>query len=115
MPNANSTYDMLLKLVKTRMSVRKFRPDPIPEDTINKILEAMTHVQHINTRQGPRNVDLRTPPGPEGSNGSLLDICRGHPGISFYDEARTKKKEMAVHRVEIVLVSAFCILHSTFP
>ena len=39
MPNANSTYDMLLKLVKTRMSVRKFRPDPIPEDTINKILE----------------------------------------------------------------------------
>jgi len=39
MPNANSAYDMLLKLVKTRMSVRKFRPDPIPEDTINKILE----------------------------------------------------------------------------
>jgi len=26
-------------------------------------------------------VDLRTPPGPEGSNGSLLRICRGHPGI----------------------------------
>jgi hypothetical protein len=25
-------------------------------------------------------VDLRTPPGPEGSNGSLLCICRGHPG-----------------------------------
>ena len=35
----NETYDMLLKLVKTRMSVRKFRSDPIPEDTINKILE----------------------------------------------------------------------------
>jgi len=33
--------------------------------------------------QGPWNVDLRTPPGPEGSNGSLLDICRGHPGILF--------------------------------
>jgi hypothetical protein len=31
--------------------------------------------------QGPWNVDLRTPPGPEGSNGSLLRICRGHPGI----------------------------------
>ena len=31
--------------------------------------------------QGPRNADLRTPPGPEGSNGSLLRICRGHPGI----------------------------------
>ena len=37
-------------------------------------------------RQGPWNVDLRTPPGPEGSNGSLLDICRGHPGtFSIYD------------------------------
>ena len=36
-------------------------------------------------RQGPWNVDLRTPPGPEGSNGSLLDICRGNPGtFSIY-------------------------------
>ena len=35
----NETYDMLLKLVKTRHSVRKFKPDPIPEDTIDKILE----------------------------------------------------------------------------
>jgi hypothetical protein len=32
-------------------------------------------------RQGPWNVDLRTPPGPEGSNGSLLCVCRGHPDI----------------------------------
>jgi nitroreductase len=39
MTRANQTYDTLLKLVKTRMSVRKFRPDPIPEDTIDKILE----------------------------------------------------------------------------
>jgi nitroreductase len=35
----NESYDMLLNLVKTRMSVRKFRSDPIPEDTIQKILE----------------------------------------------------------------------------
>ena len=39
MPVNHETYDTLLKLVKTRMSVRKFRPDPTPEDTINKILE----------------------------------------------------------------------------
>jgi hypothetical protein len=79
------------------------------------LLEAMNTVQHITTRQGPRNVDLRTPPGPEGSNGSLLDICRGHPGISFNDAGRMKKEEMAALPVEIVLVSAFFILHSTFP
>ena len=31
--------------------------------------------------QGPWIADGQTPPGPEGSNGSLLRICRGHPGI----------------------------------
>ena len=39
MSDNDKTYDTLLKLVKTRMSVRKFRPDPIPDDTIHKILE----------------------------------------------------------------------------
>src|SRR6184192_1030159 len=39
MASNNETYDMLLKLVKTRHSVRKFKPDPIPDDTIEKILE----------------------------------------------------------------------------
>src|SRR6202453_4780773 len=34
--------------------------------------------------QGPWNVDLRTPPGQECSNGSLLRIRRGHPGIPPY-------------------------------
>src|ERR1043166_4688299 len=48
-------------------------------------LEAPSDVPHIHDCQGPWNVDLRTPPGPEGSNGSLLDICRGHPGIRIYD------------------------------
>jgi 5,6-dimethylbenzimidazole synthase len=39
MAGNNETYDMLLKLVKTRMSVRKFRSDPIPDETVDKILE----------------------------------------------------------------------------
>ena len=78
------------------------------------VLEALKQVQHINPRQGPRNVDLRNPPGPEGSNGSLLDICRGHPGISFNDEVRMKKAEKAALPTEKILVSSFCILHSCF-
>jgi len=45
------------------------------------LLEGSKGVRHIQFRQGPWNVDLRTPPGPEGSNGSLLCICRGHPGL----------------------------------
>ena len=39
MAGNTETCDTLLKLVETRMSVRKFRPDPIPQDTIDKILE----------------------------------------------------------------------------
>jgi hypothetical protein len=46
-------------------------------------LEATSFLNHILPRQGPWNADLRTPPGPEGSNGSLLYICRGHPGTFF--------------------------------
>ena len=45
------------------------------------LLEVPGTLVHLQFRQGPWNADLRTPPGPEGSNGSLLCICRGHPGI----------------------------------
>jgi len=34
----------------------------------------------IHNCQGPWNVDLQTPSGPEGSSGRSLCICRGHPG-----------------------------------
>jgi hypothetical protein len=44
------------------------------------LLEARALVPQIHFRQGPWNADLRTPRGPEGSNGSLLCVCRGHPG-----------------------------------
>ena len=39
MAGNNETCDMLLRIVKTRTSVRKFRRDPLPEETIDKILE----------------------------------------------------------------------------
>ncbi len=45
------------------------------------LLEVPGTLVHLQFRQGPWNADLRTPPGPEGSNGSLLCVCRGHPGI----------------------------------
>src|SRR5437899_9078594 len=46
------------------------------------LLERSLALRQILGCQGACIVDLRTPPGPEGSNGSLLCICRGHPGIS---------------------------------
>ena len=33
-------YDMLMDLIRTRTSVRKLKPDPIPDDCVTKILEA---------------------------------------------------------------------------
>jgi len=44
-------------------------------------LEAAGAMRQTLDCQGPWTVDLRTPPGPEGSNGSLLRSCRGHPGM----------------------------------
>ncbi|MBI4528624.1 MAG: nitroreductase family protein [Deltaproteobacteria bacterium] len=39
MAETTKEYEMLLNIIKTRMSVRKFRPDPIPDDYVQKILE----------------------------------------------------------------------------
>src|ERR1700730_14362424 len=38
-PNFSGDYDILLDLVKTRTSVRKLKPDPIPDEHITQILE----------------------------------------------------------------------------
>src|SRR5688572_9045634 len=67
-------------------------------------------MRFIVCRQGPWNVDLRTPPGPEGSNGSLLRIRRGHPGFSSSslcateDCARHQKTELVT---PIVIVNRY--------
>ena len=38
-PNFSGDYDVLLDLVKSRASVRKLKPDPIPDDYVTQILE----------------------------------------------------------------------------
>ncbi|MFL6835087.1 MAG: nitroreductase family protein, partial [Xanthobacteraceae bacterium] len=37
--NFASEYDVLLDLVKSRVSVRKLKPDPIPDEYVTQILE----------------------------------------------------------------------------
>ena len=34
-----SRYDQLLELAKLRRSIRRFKPDPVPEEDIEKIIE----------------------------------------------------------------------------
>ena len=38
-PNFFGDYDTLLELVRNRVSVRRLKPDPIPDEYVNKILE----------------------------------------------------------------------------
>jgi nitroreductase len=38
-PNFAGDYDTLLELVKSRASIRKLKPDPIPDDHVTQILE----------------------------------------------------------------------------
>jgi len=38
-PNFAGDYDTLLELVKSRASIRKLKPDPIPDDYVTQILE----------------------------------------------------------------------------
>ena len=45
------------------------------------VLVAAFPLPHNTPRQGLWSADLRIPPGPEGSNGSMLCNCRSHPGI----------------------------------
>ena len=40
MTESTREYDVLLEVLKTRMSVRRFKPDPVPDDQIERILEA---------------------------------------------------------------------------
>ena len=33
-------YDLLMELIRNRTSVRKLKPDPIPDEMVTKVLEA---------------------------------------------------------------------------
>lgn len=41
----------VLEIIKKRRSVRKFKPDPIPEDTIDKLIEALVWAPSAGNKQ----------------------------------------------------------------
>ena len=61
----------------------------------DKVLAEKWDLRFILFRQGPWNADLQTPPGPEGSNGSLLRIRRGHPGIFNSERDSIRRVQLA--------------------
>jgi nitroreductase len=55
-----SEYDTLLPLLRGRRSIRRFRPDPVPEETIEKILEAARWAPSAGNRQAFRLLVVRS-------------------------------------------------------
>ena len=44
-------FDEFLKLMRKRRSIRKFKPDPVPEGYIEKILEASRPCRRLGTEK----------------------------------------------------------------
>jgi 5,6-dimethylbenzimidazole synthase len=53
--------DVLLSLLRTRRSIRRFRSDPVPEEMITRLVEAATWAPSAGNRQAWRLVVVRTP------------------------------------------------------
>jgi len=61
------------EVVRTRRSVRSYRPDPLPEDVLNRILEAFRLAPSGSNRQPTRLVLVRE----ETARRRLADLCSG--------------------------------------
>lgn len=44
-------YESLLKLVKNRRSIRRFKPDPVPKETVKKVLEVARYAPSAGNSQ----------------------------------------------------------------
>ena len=68
----------VLEAIKTRRSVRRYKPEPIPEDDLKKIVEAARQAPSAGNRQPWRFVVVRDPETKE----KLGEIARGQTWIS---------------------------------
>ena len=52
-------HEEMLTLIKTRRSCRSYRPDAVPEDVLDKVLEAGTYAPTGGGRQSPVIIAVR--------------------------------------------------------
>lgn len=60
-PTELISYDTLLKFLRARRSIRQFRPDPVPEEEVDAVLEAMRYAPSASNAQGWRYIILTDP------------------------------------------------------
>lgn len=54
-------HEEMLTLIKTRRSCRSYRPDAVPDDVLDKVLEAGTYAPTGGGRQSPVIIAVRDP------------------------------------------------------
>lgn len=68
-------------MIKTRKSVRKYRPDPIPEDVLNRILEAGRAAPSAKNIQPWKFIVIKDPENKK----KVAEVCRGQHWIANAD------------------------------
>lgn len=76
-------YDKLLELLKKRRSTRRYKPDPIPDDAIDKIIEAARWAPSGFNQQPWEFVVVKDPKLREG----IVEICMETMKLSSKMEA----------------------------
>ena len=75
-------YDLLYDIIRCRSSVRKLKPDPIPDGSIEKILEAGRWAMSGANSQPWEYIVIKDP---QSQKGSLSLLLRGQHGFHLLD------------------------------
>jgi len=75
-------YDNFLEIVKTRRSIRRFKPDPVPDEDIRKIIEAARWAMSGANGQPWEFIIVKSPD----IRLKIAEFMRDHHNFSYYFE-----------------------------
>jgi nitroreductase len=78
-PDAASDTTDLFEIIRTTRSMRRLKPDPVPNELIRKILEAGVCAPSGGNMQRWQFLVIRDPKG-QGDGRSLVQACVGRAG-----------------------------------
>ncbi len=96
--------------LRSRRSIRRFRPDPIPEDTVRRLLETAIHAPSAHNLQPWRFVLVQMPEARQRLGRSLTDRMRADMQAEGAPEAEiTARVERSLRRIaEAPVIILFC-------
>lgn len=84
-----SDREVIYRLIRSRRDIRQFAPDPIPPQTLQRILEAAHHAPSVGFMQ-PWNFILITSPAIRSQVKALFDKVNTHETEAVPDDARQR-------------------------